>query len=290
MSCTRISLAGGEPLSSKNFWGILNIANEYIAAPSVLTNGTLLTKEVVSRLVNKVNNLQVSVDAYHPEAHDAIRGVKGAWDRTMAGIKRAVGAGIPVGIRITIFKKNIQDALPLMLLAKELGAKSFLARRVVCSGSGIESEKVSPLELKEVFLSLIKKGLEIGLPIGFGDPFPHLLLSPRRMQEAYDNASLLNGEIIGGCSVSIDSMYIAQDGTVLLCPYLPIYCGNVKTQSVKDIWRSSDAYQLARSIRGYLNGKCGRCDLKYACGGCRANAYYETGNICGEDTGCWREI
>lgn len=177
-----------------------------------------------------------------------------------------------------------------MLLAKELGAKSFLARRVVCSGSGVDSEKVSPLELKEVFLSLIRKGLEIGLPVGFGDPFPHLLLSPKRMKEAHDNEGLLNGEIIGGCSVSIDSMYIAQDGTVLLCPYLPIHCGNVKKSPVKEIWRNSEAYQLARSIRGYLEGKCGRCELKYACGGCRANAYYESGNISGEDSGCWREI
>lgn len=290
MNCTRISLAGGEPLSSKNFWDILEIANQYIAPPSVLTNGTLLTDEVVTKLTGKVNNLQVSVDAYKPEAHDAIRGIKGSWQRTMDGIKRAVAADIPVGIRITIFKDNIQDAVPLMLLAKDLGAKSFLARRVVCSGSGIDSEKVSPQELKEVFLSLIKTGLKIGLPVGFGDPFPHLLLSPRRMKEAYENDDLLNGQIIGGCSVSIDSMYIAQDGTVLLCPYLPIHCGNVKEQSVQDIWLNSDAYQMARSIRGYLEGKCGRCELKYACGGCRANAYYETGNICGEDTGCWRDI
>jgi len=144
-------------------------------------------------------------------------------------------------------------------------------------------------ELKEVFLSLIKTGLEINLPVGFGDPFPHLLFSPKRMKEAYENDDLLNGKIIGGCSVSIDSMYVAQDGTVLLCPIYQFIVGNVKKQLVKDIWLNSNTYQMARSIRGYLEGKCGHCNLKYACGGCRANAYYETGSICGEDTGCWRD-
>ena len=290
MNCTRISLAGGEPLMSKNLFNILDIINERIDKPAILTNGTLLTKNLIKKIAGKVKNLQVSVDSLNTDLHDSIRGKKGAWNETYRGIQNAIEAGIPVGVRITVFEKNADQALPLLEWAKKIGATSFLARRVVCSGNGIETKKIPPLELKKLFTNLIVKGLEIKMPVGFGDPFPHLLLSPKRLLEANNDYDILNGKIIGGCSVSIDAMYIAQNGSVLLCPYLPIYCGNVKKQSIKTIWRNSKAYKIARSIRNNLQGKCGACPYKFACGGCRANAYYETGSICGEDTGCWNEL
>lgn len=288
-NCNRISIAGGEPLLHKDLEQIISLGLDNFREISVLTNGTLITKEIAKRLRGKVTMLQVSLDSFNPKLHDKIRGHKGLWSRTVQGIRNAIDAEIPVGVRITIFRDNYKEIEPLIEWAKIIGAYSFLVRRVVCSGSGIDTQKLLPSELKEAFQLTVSKALELNMRIGFGDPFPHLLLSPKRLREAAEDDTLKTGNVIGGCSVSIDSMYVTQDGTVLLCPYLPIYCGNLRKQSVEEIWEASDGYKLARSIRYNLQGKCGRCEYKYLCGGCRANAYYETGNVLAEDSGCWHE-
>lgn len=287
MNCKRISLAGGEPLISKHFFNILEIAYREIGMVTVLTNGTLIDSEIAKKLAGYVNFVQVSLDAATPELHDTIRGQSGLWNRAVKGIEELIKAKIPVGVRITIFESNAHEVVPLMEWAHKFGVNSFLSRRVVSSGGGLGVEIISSEKLKSIFQSVVKKAFELDMRIGFGDPFPHLLLSSQRQKEAKDDPKILKGEIIGGCSVSIDAMYIAQDGSVLLCPYLPIFCGDVKQDGAKKIWHTAEAYGLARSIRHNLKGKCGRCEYKFACGGCRANAYYQTGDICGEDTGCW---
>ncbi len=287
MGCTRVSIAGGEPLMSNNFFEIIKMGKKMIGDVSILTNGTLLSNEIAKRMEPYVSMIQVSLDARTPELHDKIRGQKLLWDRTVAGIRNAINANIPTSVRITMFQDNKNEAIPLMEWAKTEGAYSFLARRVVTTGKGIDTKKIPAKELQQIFKAIVAKAFELDFRIGFGDPFPHLLLSPKRMKEADEDINLQNGCIIGGCSVSVDAMYIAQNGSVLLCPYLPIECGNISHSSIAEIWANSKAYKIARSIRHNLQGKCGDCKYKFACGGCRANAYYDTGSICGEDTGCW---
>lgn len=287
LGCERISIAGGEPLISKNFVPIIKLSKKIIGDVSILTNGTLLTKKITTAMAPYVSMIQVSLDAMNPDLHDTIRGQTGLWLKTTKGIKTAIEAAIPTSVRITISQQNKTEVIPLMQWANVQGAYSFLARRVVTTGKGKCVDKIPPQELKSIFQSMVQQAIKMNMRIGFGDPFPHLLLSPKRLDEANNNIALRDGSIIGGCSVSVDAMYIAQNGDVLLCPYLPIKCGNVLQDSIAYIWQNAKAYKITRSIRHNLKGKCGKCQYKFACGGCRANAYYETGDICGPDNGCW---
>jgi len=280
MDCKMMALAGGEPLMHKDFFSILNLATNTIKEVYVLSNGTLITQEVATRLAEKnIKGLQISLDAFNPALHDKIRGRLGTWEKATRGIKYAVDAGIPVTIRTTVYRDNVQEVASLLEFAHDIGARIYAIRRVIPTGKGGSVDLLKPEELRILFTSLANRAKELNMRLSLGDPFSRFLLNEQ---------TFIEGKV-GGCSIGLNILYIAQDGSVLLCPCLPIYCGDVKQESVRSIWRDAKAFSIARSLRSNLQGKCGACKYKFQCGGCRASAYYSTGSICGEDTGCWCE-
>ena len=278
MNCKMLALAGGEPLMHRNFISILGLATDVIEEVYVLSNGTLVTQKVAKQLAEKkIKGLQISLDAFDPALHDKIRGKSGTWEKAVGGIRNAIDEGISVTIRTTVYKENAQEAMPLLEFAHDIGAKIYAIRRVVPTGNGANVELLRPDELKMLFTGIANRAKELDMRLSLGDPFSRFLINEE---------SFVEGKV-GGCSIGLNIMYIAQDGSVLLCPCLPVYCGDVKKESVRSIWRDAQAFSIARSLRSNLQGKCGRCKLKFQCGGCRAYAYYLTGDICGEDGGCW---
>jgi radical SAM protein with 4Fe4S-binding SPASM domain len=67
---------------------------------------------------------------------------------------------------------------------------------------------------------------------------------------------------------------------------LQVKLGNVRKQSIREIWDNSPILAKLQS-RGLLKGTCGKCEYRDQCGGCRGRAYEETGDILAEDPGCW---
>lgn len=278
MDCKMVALAGGEPLMHKDFFSILSLATDIIEEVYVLSNGTLITQKVATQLAKKrIKGLQISLDAFNPALHDKIRGKLGTWEKATRGIKYAIDAGTSVTIRTTVYRENSQEATSLLEFAHDIGASIYAIRRVVPSGRGGSVDLLKPDELRSLFTTLASRAKELNMRLSLGDPFSRSLLNEQ---------TFIEGKV-GGCSIGLNIMYIAQDGSVLLCPCLPIYCGDVKQESVKSIWKDAKAYSIARSLRSNLQGKCGVCKYKFQCGGCRASAYYSTGSICGEDSGCW---
>src|SRR5262249_14592996 len=89
----------------------------------------------------------------------------------------------------------------------------------------------------------------------------------------------------GGCPAGTHYMGIRPNGDVTPCPYLPLFGGNLQTQSLAEIWQSSAPFTEIRN-RSRLGGRCGDCELSAACGGCRARAFGMTGDVMAEDPLC----
>ena len=62
-------------------------------------------------------------------------------------------------------------------------------------------------------------------------------------------------------------------------------CGNVREESFGEIWEGSPVFATLRDD-SRLGGKCGACEFRRVCMGCRARAYFETGNLMGEEPYC----
>jgi radical SAM protein with 4Fe4S-binding SPASM domain len=88
-----------------------------------------------------------------------------------------------------------------------------------------------------------------------------------------------------GCLAGTAVCFVSHDGEVFPCGYLPVSSGNVRKNSFKDIWKNSSVFAALRNDDG-LGGKCGICEFKKVCMGCRARAFYESGNFMNEEPYC----
>jgi radical SAM protein with 4Fe4S-binding SPASM domain len=108
---------------------------------------------------------------------------------------------------------------------------------------------------------------------------------PQLMRHAFErepNSPLLNYET--RCPCGVQYCRITPEGKVTPCPYTPAVAGDLRTTSFSEVWHNSPVLTTLRS--GSLGGKCGRCEYREVCGGCRARAFADSGDLLAEDESC----
>jgi radical SAM protein with 4Fe4S-binding SPASM domain len=88
-----------------------------------------------------------------------------------------------------------------------------------------------------------------------------------------------------GCLAGSSVCFISHLGEVYPCGYLPVIAGDLRRQSFAEIWEKSEVFQQLRDTSN-LKGKCGRCEFRNICLGCRARAYAATGDYLAEEPFC----
>src|SRR5262249_55914477 len=108
---------------------------------------------------------------------------------------------------------------------------------------------------------------------------PHFM---RHVHEAGFETPLLNYET--RCPCGVQYCRITPDGKLTPCPYLPTAAGDLRNESFSSVWGDSELFRQIRA--GKLGGKCGSCEYREMCGGCRARAYAVEGDVLGADPSC----
>jgi len=88
-----------------------------------------------------------------------------------------------------------------------------------------------------------------------------------------------------GCLAGSGVCFISHEGEVFPCGYLPVKAGDLRQQSFKDVWEHSIVFEELRDTNN-LEGKCGCCEFRNICMGCRARAFAATGNMMSEEPFC----
>jgi AdoMet-dependent heme synthase len=88
-----------------------------------------------------------------------------------------------------------------------------------------------------------------------------------------------------GCLAGTGVCFISHEGEVYPCGYLPVIAGDLRKQTFADIWENSKVFHELRDTSG-LKGKCGCCEFRNVCMGCRARAYAATGDFMDEEPFC----
>jgi len=259
------NITGGEPFLRQDIFPVLEeLADKRIDA-YLLSNGILITKdkaEVLSRL--GVKGVQVSIEGPE-EIHDAIRG-KGSLKRSLSGIQCLLDAGIEVAMNTTLSEINATYFLDVIALASSMGVQKLGFSRLVPSGSGRNLlNRMLTKEALEDLYSMIFSLNTGNLKIVTGDPVASQFRSPAGKGDAGSFPS-------GGCAAGVSGLTILPDGTVTPCRRLPLPLGNVRTDSLREIWSTSEVLNSLRD-RSRYEGKCGSCNKWSACRGCRAIAY-----------------
>jgi len=227
------------------------------------------------------------LDGSRPEIHDRFRG-KGSFEKTMHGIELLMKADIKIYPRLTLCEENKDDVIDYVNLVHSLGLDTAYLRRMIPSGNSADRRPMNAGDLKNFFSFAYQRGHELGIHIGSSDYFAQIYFDEEERNKAEKNLQASDGEtVLSGCSMGINALYVAQDGKVLFCPYLPVVCGDMIEKPLRQIWEESEMFSVARNLRYNMDGKCQKCKWLMCCGGCPAYAYLTTGSLTTSDPGCW---
>ena len=259
------NVTGGEPFLRRDFFDVLEELKNKGFDTFILSNGTLIDRnkaEALARLA--VKGVQVSIEGSE-NIHDAIRG-PGSFTSSIKGIRNLLDAGIQVTLNTTLSDMNAPCFMDVIELASSLGVQRVGFSRLVPTGRGRDmlNTMLSREVLKDLYNTIFSFDAR-GLQIVTGDPVASQL----------NNPGVHDGETpfpSGGCAAGISGLTILPDGTVTPCRRLPVPLGNVKHDSLREIWATSDVLQGLRDKSRYT-GKCGKCSKWSVCRGCRAIAF-----------------
>lgn len=284
-------LTGGEPLMRPDIWDIIDYAQEKGAMPVVGTNATLITDEIAQKLAeHKIPRISVSIDFPTAAQHDEFRGEPGAFDASVQGIKLAKKYGVGVQINTTVTKQNHMYMDAIHDLAEDLGVDAFHIFMLVPTGRGSDLLKyeLTPDESEAVLTWAYHRQKTSPLHFKPTDS-PHYYRIIRQL--AKEEGREVTAEEYGldamtrGCLGGITFGFISHVGDVQPCGYFDMQLGNVKVKPFADIWTESVVFNDLRNY-SLLKGKCGACEYRVVCGGCRARALELTGDYMEEEPYC----
>ena len=274
-------LTGGDPLKRPDLYVLIETARALGLGVSVAPSATpLLTPAEIRRLKEAgVEAISLSLDGSTAARHDALRGIRGTFERTLAAARAAQTVRLPFQINTLVAAETLGDLPAIYVLASELRAARWSLFFLVSVGRGTVLEPVSPEEAEDLIGWLVELSGQPGGPMVTTTEAPHfrrLLLQRRGPAGRGHGAGIRDGNGI---------MFISHTGEVHPSGFLPLSGGNVRTQDVVEIYRDSHLFRTLRHA-DLFNGRCGRCEYHWQCGGSRARAYATTGDPFGEDPLC----
>ncbi len=273
-----VSFSGGEPLMRRDFLDLAEHAcRQSFKSVGVATNGTLIDADKARRLRQIGINVQVSIDGDRAEIHDRIRGVPGAFDRAMAGIRALREAGCLVEVCTSVSKLNVERIPAIIDLMERLGVAKYRVQGMVPMGRGLDHKhglQVSPARMKELVAYLEARQIQVS-------SYNFTLRSPPA--EPVDFCGL------GACSAGASICSITSEGRVVPCTYFWALNGDdLREHSFAWIWQNSRLLNYFRTIRlDDIKGVCRECDWLSIChGGCKAENF-SSGDLFASNRSCW---
>ncbi|MDP2841941.1 MAG: heme b synthase [Candidatus Methanoperedens sp.] len=286
-----IILTGGEPLLRSDVYDIAQYASGHGLRVVLATNGTLLTPDIAKKLKDVgIQRVSISIDGSTKETHDIFRGETGAFEAVLRGIDILKNAGLSFQINTTITKRNLTEIPNIYELALELGASALHIFLLVPTGRGeeIESEEIPPEEYERVLNWFYDKSKTSRIQLK-ATCAPHYfrIMRQRAKAEGIKITKETHGleAMTKGCLGGSGFCFVSSKGDVYPCGYLPALAGNIRQKPFKMIWEKSKVFNDLRDT-GKLKGKCGECEYRAVCGGCRARAYAQTGDYLDEEPYC----
>jgi AdoMet-dependent heme synthase len=286
-----VILTGGEPLLRTDIFDIAAYGTQKGLRMVMAPNGTLISDIVARKMADSgIQRISVSIDGATKERHDGFRGVDGAFEGALQGIEAAKKAGIEFQINTTISKINHDQIPDILKLAENLGAVALHIFLLVPTGRGkyIIDQEISAEEYENTLNWFYDQKNKTPLQLkATCAPHYYRILRQRAKEDGQSVTFQSHGldAVTRGCLGGTGFCFISHTGIVQPCGFLDLNCGDVTRQSFADIWKNSQIFKNLRDFK-QLKGKCGVCEFKSVCGGCRARAYEATGDYLAEEPLC----
>ena len=278
-------LTGGEPMSRADIYDLARYGTERGLGVVMAPCGPMITEVAAARMRDAgIRAISISLDGATSRTHDAFRGVDGAFEATLRGLKHAQNAGIPFQINSTVTRENADELPALLSLATQLGAKTFDLFFLVPTGRG---KSLKSLELPPERYETVLRWVE---EVGRTSPMRvKTTCAPHFARVRLQRGGLPKTERVqrDGCMAGRGFVFISHTGVLQPCGFLEIPCGDLRAEDFDfgKLYRQSQVFRALTNVDEY-HGKCRVCEFRRLCGGCRARAYAVSGDILGEEPFC----
>jgi 12,18-didecarboxysiroheme deacetylase len=293
--------SGGEPLLRPDLFDLIAYATGRGLRAVISTNGTLIDEATVGRLRDAgLAYVGVSLDGLG-EVNDRFRGVPGAFGRALAGIRRCRDAGVKVGLRFTITRRNAGEVDGIFDLVRDERIPRVCFYHLVYAGRGtsLMEEDLDAAGTRRVIDTIINRTADLHahhhgpevLTVDNHADGPYLVLRMQReghprAADALELLQMNQGNQSGrgiGC--------VSWDGAVHPDQFWRhVSLGNVRERPFSEIWTDTSHPLLAKlkDKRPHVTGRCAACRWLDVCGGnFRVRAEAATGDLWAPDPACY---
>jgi radical SAM protein with 4Fe4S-binding SPASM domain len=280
-------LTGGEPMFRPDIYEFAKRGTELGMKVVMAPCGHQLNDDTAQKLLaSGVSHISLSIDGPDAASHDSFRGVPGAYDVVQNAIAVAQRNGISFQINTTVTRLNV-DALPQMLDAViAMGAKTWDLFFLVPTGRGsaIKDLEISPDRHENALNWVADTAAQA--PIAM-----HTTCAPHYARVVRQKGMGRGpGRGASGCMAARGFLFVSHRGKVQPCGFLEAEFGDLRREdfNVQRIYEASPVAVEMRDVN-LFHGKCGICEFRQACGGCRARAYGHTGDWMDSEPFCVHE-
>ncbi|MBI5820246.1 MAG: radical SAM protein [Verrucomicrobia bacterium] len=293
--------SGGEPLTRPDLLDLMRYARSKELRLTLSTNGTLIDEPTAKTLHDiGLSYVGISLDGIG-ETNDTFRGVKGAFDAAVRGMRHCRAVGQKVGLRLTLTKRNCIDLHKIFDFIEAEDIQRACFYHLVYSGRGSTADELLPADVRRAVDIILERtedfhrrrlGKEILTVDHHADnAYTYLKLrerNPDRARQVYQWMKWNGG---GANSSGIGISNIDTQGNVHPDQFWQTATlGNVKERPFSQIWSDNSIPLLAqlRNRLPLLKGRCGACRFKDICGGSfRVRALQVHGDPWASDPACY---
>jgi radical SAM protein len=285
---------GGDPLKREDVFQLLKKSTSLGLRTTITPSATpLLTENAIDEFRRcGVARMAISLDGPDATSHDGFRRVEGSFARTMLALDYARKVGLQTQINTTVTQHNRDRLDEIARIVREFGASLWSVFFLVATGRASASQDLSAEEYEEVFDFLydLSKTAPFDIKTTEAQHYRRYV-AQRRKAEGGLGSTALHGAPQGiiqrqaGINDGKGLVFISQTGEIYPSGFLPVTAGNVRRDSLTDVYRHAPVFRTLRNT-DELHGKCGQCEFRNLCGGSRSRSYALTGDFLAEDPKC----
>lgn len=294
-------LTGGDALMRPDLLEFIKYSNDRGMRVSLAPSATrLVTVDMMGKAKDAgLARASISVDGSTADIHDAFRRTPGSFDRTIKAIQAVGEAGVSLQINTSVSRYNLSDLNNMVDFVAKCKAVMWDVFFIVPTGRGQQEDMITPSQHEAVFNWLydLTRQVPFDIKTTAAEHYRRVSLQRRLVEAAELNTKnpgmakpgFHNGDSIRRASKGVNDgngcCFISHIGEVYPSGFLPVVAGNVRQQSITEIYRKSPIFVELRDT-SRIKGKCGCCEYKNICGGSRARAYAVTGDYMAEEPNC----
>jgi radical SAM protein len=284
-------LTGGDPLNRKDIYELIDYATGLGLEVSITPSATPeLTNAAISRLKDHgIQSMGLSLDGSCAEKHDAIRAVPGTFEHTMEAARHCGRIAMPIQVN-TLVAEETADDLPAIydLLCTSFPVMRWSLFMLISVGRGKQLNEVSPEEGERIMRWVFDLSPRAPFQIKTTEAPSYRRIAIETMRaRGMASGEMKSTSVYKGFQIRDGHgiVFVSNLGEIYPSGFLPLRCGNVRVDSLVEVYRNSETFRGLHSP-DMFHGKCGACEYSHICGGSRARAFAHTGDVLGTDPFC----